>query len=286
MVIGDGMDIVQFKDIRESFSLFCERAYTYLYVDRVNGVVCKLFEPDFIVNLLDNDYDLEELVLEGSKCVFSNDIIIPTDLVYCGADFCGYLMPFFDGVSVYKFFYDRCVSSCMFVDIFSSIERCVEGCSDIVFPDLLTDGNVLVNSLGVVKFIDFDGLQIGNYSISIFSNHMGRRDIYDNDKYRNGNLYTKELDIKSLLYLFIKLLLDFDMGIIDNYSGLSQVKQIDRFIVKHGIDNDDLVRKIRLLYKCDVCNEYLGDTLYDIFDNYFVRLVLDDGKYIKKLVRK
>jgi len=276
------MESFQYKDIRDRFHYLCEREYTFLSVDRVDNIVCKIFEPDFVHDMLEAGYDLENLVLNGSKLIGSDEIIVPNGIVYSNKYFAGYLMPFFNGVSIYRY----SIEPSKLYDIYSRIEGIVRNCDNIVFPDLLTDGNILINDDLDIKLIDFDGMQIGNYSTPVFSRNMGDKSIYCNFKYMDNNLYTKQLDIKSLIYLFINLLLGVEMGYLDQYKGDEQLKQLDEFFRNLHIDDDDLINKICYLYTDDVENAYLGDTAKYICDNYCVELVCENDRCEKRLIRK
>lgn len=283
--IGDTMEKFQYKDIRDRFHDLCEREFTYLYVDDDKRIVCKVFEPDFVVSMLDSDYDLEELVLEGSKLVKSNDIVLPSSIVYSGKYFAGYLMPYFDGISIYDC--HKCyVNPYRLMETYHKLENIIKNCDNIVFPDLLTEGNILISDDLEIKLIDFDGIQVGDYSTPFFSRDMGDKFIYDGTKYKDNNLYTKQLDIKSLIYLYMKFLLGVDMGYLDKFEGMRQKEMLNCFINDLGIDNDNLVSKIFALYDDNKENIYLGDTVDEIYENYRADMVLENGRYVKKLLRK
>ena len=283
--IGDTMEKFQYKDIRDRFHYLCEREFTYLSVDDEYSTVCKVFEPDFVVSMLDSDYDLAELVLEGSKLVKSNDIVLPSSIVYSGKYFAGYLMPYFDGISIYDC--HKCyVSPYRLMETYHKLENIIKKCDNIVFPDLLTEGNILISDDLEIKLIDFDGIQVGDYSTPIFSRNMGDKCIYDGTKYKDNNLYTKQLDIKSLIYLYMKFLLGVDMGYLDKFEGIRQKEILNCFINDLGIDNDNLVSKIFALYDDNKENIYLGDTVDEIYENYRTDMVLENGRYVKKLLRK
>ena len=279
------MEKLQYKDIRNRFHHLCEREYTYLSIDDEKKTVCKIFDPDFVVAVLDADYDLENLVLEGSKLVKSDSIILPSSIVYSNKYFAGYLMPYFDGIAIYDC--HKCyVSPYRLMETYHKLENIIKSCRNIVFPDLLTEGNILISDELEIKLIDFDGLQIYNYSTPFFSRNIGDESIYNGTKYRSNDLYTKQLDIKSLIYLYMKFLLGVDMDILDKFQGVEQKRKLNSFINDLGIDNDNLVHKIYDLYSDSEENIYLGDTVDEIYENYRTDMVLENGRYVKKLVRK
>ncbi len=276
------MNRIDYKEMINRAKAFEGRKYTLLYIDNSDDIVYKVFDYYFLIDMLDADYDLEELVLEGSKLVKTPGIIIPNGIIYEDKSFVGYSMPYFEGTSIYRFPYHPA----RFFEMYSNVEKVVKEADNIVFPDLLTSGNILVNKDYEVKLIDYDGFQISDYLTPVFSKFMGEKSIYDNTKYKIDNKYTKQLDIKSLTYLFMNLFFNVDICYLDRYTGNAQKRQINDLISDLDIDNDELVRKIFALYSDNVENEYLGDTAKYICDNYESTLVYSDSGCPKTLVKK
>ena len=283
---GDNMDVYDYKYIRDKFHFLCEREFTYLSIDDEKSTVCKIFEPDFIEAMLDEEYDLEDMVLNGSGLVDSDSIIVPNSIVYGNKKFVGYLMPYFDGVCLRRYSDEHFIHPIKLAEIYKKIEKTVKESSNIVFPDLLTDGNILINGNHDIKLIDFDGLQIDYFRTPVFTRYMGDKNKYNNTKYKDGDYFTKELDVKSLVYLYIKMLLDVELEIIDMYDGIAQKRMIDKFIKDFDIQVDDLVHCITALYDDKKDNIYLGNVVDIIGNEFFPSLVNEDGKMVKKLVRR
>lgn len=281
------MQVYEYKQIRDKYNYLCEKEFAYLSVDKDKKRVCKVFEPEFLECMLDAGYDLEDLVLNGTELVESSDIVVPESIVYSYGSFSGYLMPYFDGVCLRSYFNKNHLSFSEIADIYKKLEKIIKDSDNIVFPDLLTSGNILINKNRDIKLIDFDGLQVDYFATPVFNRYMGDKLIYNDTKYKDGDYFTKQLDIKSLIYLYIEMLLDIKLDFIDFYSDSSiQKKILDKFIRSYVMECNDLVHCITALYDNDEENVYLGDVVDVISNNYCSQLETVDGRVVKKLVRK
>lgn len=280
------MRVYDYKYIRDQYNFLCERQFSYLSVDDEKNTVCKVFEPYYINDLLDDEYDLEDMVLNGSELVESDSIIVPDAIVYSNCKFAGYLMPYFEGKCVREYSKRNFLKLDEIVDIYKKVEKIVKESDNIVFPDLLTDGNILINNNHDIKFIDFDGFQIDYFTTPVFTIYLGKMEKYDGTKYKDGDYFTKQLDIKSLVYLYIWMLFGIDMDYIDRYDGLNQKKVINMFIKDFDIQIDDLVHCITSLYDDKKENIYLGKVADVIAKEFNLKLVEENGIRVKKLIRK
>ena len=280
------MQVFEYKQIRDRFHVLCEKEFSFLYVDEDKKQVCKVFEPEFLESMLENGYDLEDLVLNGTELVESSDIIVPESIVYSYGSFSGYLMPYFDDKCLRSYYDNHYLHPIKIADIYKKVEKVIKESDNIVFPDLLTDGNILINDNHDIKLIDFDGLQVDYFTTPVFNRYMGDKRKYDNTKYKEGNYFTKQLDIKSLVYLYIEMLFDVKMEIMDYHDGLEQKRLVEKFIKDFDIQIDDFVHCITALYDDKKENIYLGNVV-DIIGNEFIpQLVNVDGHMVKKLVRR
>lgn len=281
------MNVYDYSYIRKVFNHFlCERQFSFLYVDGDKTTVCKIFDPDHIESRLDEDCDLEDLILNGSGLVKSKDIIIPNSIVYNNCKFAGYLMPYFEGKCLREYSKRNFLSLDDIGDIYKKVEGIVKESDNLVFPDLLTGGNILINDNHDIKFIDFDGFQVDYFPSLFFSIYIGKREFYDGTKYKDGEYFTKQLDIKSLVYLYIWMLYGVDMDYIDRYTGSDQKKVVNMFIKDFDIQIDDLVHCITTLYDDNLENFYLGNFVDSISKNFDLGVFDEKGIRVKKLVRK
>ena len=280
------MEVFEYKQIRDRFEVLCEKEFSFLYVDEDKKQVCKVFEPEFLESMLENGYDLEDLVLNGTELVESSDIIVPESVIYSYGSFSGYLMPYFEGRCLRSYYDNHYLHPVKIADIYKKIEKIIKKSDNIVFPDLLTDGNILINDNHDIKLIDFDGLQIDYFGTPVFNRYMGDKRKYDNTKYKEGNYFTKQLDIKSLVYLYIEMLFGVKMEVMDFYDGNDQKKLVEKFIKDFDIQIDDFVHCITALYDDKKENIYLGNVVDIIGDGFIPQLVNVDGHMVKKLVRR
>ena len=281
------MDVYDYSYIRKVFHHFlCDRMFSYLTVNDEKSKVCKIFDPGHIEARIEEDCDLEDLVLNGSGLVKSPDIIVPDAIVYNNCKFAGYLMPYFKGRCLREYSKRNFLDLVTITDIYKKIERIIKCSDNIVFPDLLTAGNILINDNHDIKFIDFDGFQIDYFTSPFFPIYLGQKEKYDGTKYKNGDYFTKQLDIKSLVYLYIWMLFGVDMDYIDRYDGLSQKRVLDMFVKDFDIQHDDLVYCISSLYDDNKENIYLGNFVDSILKEFDLEVVEEKGIRVKKLIRK
>lgn len=278
------MEKVRYGDILPFKELICSKDSCCIY--RLNNDdVFKKFDIGYLVSMCDCDYDIEDRILSTSDLVTDSSIIVPNSCVYSNYNFIGYTMPFIDGLPILDYVNDN-MSLNELTDLYFKVEDVVRRNPDIVFPDLLSYGNIMVDNSHDVKFIDFDGLQVMNYDTPVLSSGLGNRDIYDHTKYKSDSFYTKQLDIKSLFYLYFSIVFAYPMEDFDCYMSVSSRKEYLSKLFKFlGIDDYELFDKVCKLYSSDD-NEYLGDTAYKICELYDLDVINDGHSYIKRLVRK
>lgn len=263
---------------------FDEREVSNLYM-MDNHKILKVFDGNFLIDMVRSGYDIERKVLYHDGCV-SDGIISPCDAVYYKKKFIGYTMPFFNGVSIFNAYESGYFNDSLYkyAEFFSKLENIISFNDRIVFTDLLSVGNVMVNANDDIRIIDFDDLQVGDYPTPTLSSGLGDRSIYWNSKYIGDGLYTKELDIKSLIYLYFNLVFCVDLCLVDKCSDDSYKKLLLEKIFNGIHLNDDImINKVLRLYDNDVCNLYLGDTLYRFAEEYTIGS--PDGN-CKKLYRR
>lgn len=278
------MEKVRYSDILPFQRVICSKDSCTIYMIDGNSVL-KKFDTRYLVSMSDSDYDIEDKILNTSDFVFDSNIVVPDSCVYSNCNFIGYTMPFIEGLPILDYVNDD-MSLSDLTNLYFKVEEVVKRNSDIVFPDLLSYGNIMIDSNNDVRFIDFDGLQVMNYDTPVLSSGLGNRDIYDHTKYKNGSFYTKQLDIKSLLYLYFSIVFAYPMEDFDCYMSVSSRKEyLCKLFEYLGIDDCELFDKVCKLYSCDD-NEYLGDTALRISELYDLDVVNDGNSYIKRLVRK
>lgn len=283
------MNRIDIDDIVNVVSyLFDERDYSKLYM-LDNKRLFKIFDSDFLREMSCAGYDIERKILNHEGLV-NDGVIVPIDAVYYKKRFVGYTMPYFNGVSVFDAYDSGYFNNSLYkyAEFFSKLENIVIKNDKIVFTDLLSDGNIMVNANDDIKIIDFDDLQIDFYGTLTLSSGLGSKYIYTNTKYMDDSLYTKELDVKSLIYLYFNLVFQVDLSSeIDNNISLIRKDLILKQIFNDlNIDDRNLIDKVLRLYDNNLNNLYLGDTLYHIAEKYSLCEYGYDSNFVKKLIKK
>jgi len=264
-----------------------------------HGNILKVFSSDFILISKMMGNDIEKKILEAVPLKDSPEILIPTTAFYTkDGNFLGYTMPCAKGVSYND--YEQSFDLSRRQDLFKyaedhlKIEGVVQRNPNIVFPDLCTCDNIFVDENRDVQFIDYDGLQIGNNFVCGISTSLGYEDQYlSSNKYFSNGRFTKELDKKSLIFLYFLTAFNTDLskvGEIDPYSG--ETITIEKVLDALNFDDLDVCHKVWKLFQENEENEYLGDDVFRIAERYSVKIHGDlcdrEGHkyFIKTLVRR
>lgn len=161
-------------------------------------------------------------------------------------------------------------------DIYYRLKEIIEKAGDdIVFPNLLDLRNIFVtkNSMSLVSF---DDMQIGDVEGYIASdiecNYGGP--ILRSDKYYEDGLYTKNMDIRSLIYIYFLIALNFNLSYFSEFEEGELDHQIQKTLYMLGIEDDNITKvgeKIKLLFTEDNDNEYIDD---------FVDYITEEGQLV------
>lgn len=185
-----------------------------------------------------------------------------------------------------------------YADLFSKIESVVKRANrvGVVMPDLCTCDNIIIKEDGTLKFIDFDGMQFGKRDKSIaFSTSLRHMEQYlMSGKFVDGPFhFTKELDITSLTILMFLVVFNIDLnkvGMIHPYTGRRIT--LEEMFEQLGLDDDELLRKIKANLSLNQRGTYIGEDLVRISQKYEMstvevpRYIKSDGYYLKTLRRK
>lgn len=163
------------------------------------------------------------------------------------------------------------VSLSIVTDYILSLEALVKKGHEynVVFPDLLTGGNVLydVNNKKIYA-LDYDGLQIEDlpsFGISDFICKPHNTSLLHSQKYYRNGLYTKNLDLYSIyvayLYYTTKLNAPRDPRLKETLSG---------YLKSANILQTEAAQKILDIYNLSKDNRYLDDDLRKIEEKYYL----------------
>lgn len=185
-----------------------------------------------------------------------------------------------------------------YADLFSKIENGVRKANKVgvVMPDLCTCDNIIVCEDGTVRFIDFDGMQFGKNDRSIaFSTSLKNMKQYLlSKKFTDGPChFTKELDITSLTILMFLVVFNIDLNKVGMFHPyLGRGIRLEDMFEQLGLDEPELLRKVKANLSLTERGTYIGDELRKIADKYTMTAIevpkhlKSDGSYIKSLSRK
>lgn len=227
------------------------------------GKIVKIFDYRYLERLLSDGIDIENKIISSSPIDSIPEIIVPSDVIYdSNGNFCGYTMESADGINFDNYIsimksgrYSYNFNLNDFNEQFCLLEDIVMRSNNIVFPNLMDSGNILYGS--TFSLIDYDCIQINDFLSPKLSDYLGDRSKYYNTKYMNGNFYTKELDIKSLIHLYFMVVYNCDLNKVDKCS-------IEYVFNKLGINNNILYDRVMRLYDDSLNNLCLGGCLSNI----------------------
>lgn len=262
-----------------------------------NGSVLKVFKDSFLKDASRAGINLEKKILNSEYIASPYRVNLPIGAGYDqNGYFKAYTTNYVEGQNLHSFSrglsYDERCSLDMFALIHYNLESMVRKNQTIVFPDFCTRENFIIDSSLNVTAIDYDGLQVGNNRNLCFSSLLGDFDQYLNIKYMSEFcVFTKELDKKSLIYMYFLNTFNISLALIDKEPTLNDKAILLSKLFDHiGLDDYDVIDKVWKIYQNDQCNEYLGNDVFRLADKYRMECsyqpVTSDGAYLKRLVRK
>ena len=266
--------------------LLAETAHSGVFSKPI-GSALKLLCPDYLELLNSNGFSLENKILNSSKLDLFPEIVVPNSIVYDNFDnFMGYLMPIITADTYNAYNSNKtALSSEIACDLsiyareFSKIEGIVKRSDDVVFADLLDPNNIMLNEKNYY-FVDYDGLQVNGFLSDSFVEFY---DKYKGTKYVDGKFFTKQYDIRNLIYLYFDSVFNYDLSRIDGVSEADRSSFIDCELSGFGLDFDEIKDKVYKLYQ-DGANCYLGDTVHSIADRYDMCLDGNGKRFVKKKI--
>ena len=236
-----------------------------------NGKVLKTFTNQRLDEYrIYTGHDMEVKILDSFNRDFSSNIVRPKEVVYSNHKFCGFTMDKVSGKTVDSFF-DR-GNLFEFANIYHSVEEVVKNEKDIDFIDFAQFNKLFIDSdNGKFKpyFIDYDGLQVGNYTACDFATPKIFDYMFEPKYFRYDGYFTKEMDKKNLIYMFFLGCFDFDCRVIDECDNLE--KAAYQLCMTLGIDDDILLDKIIRSFSYDRPNAYLGQDIFRFAYQYDIK---------------
>lgn len=283
----------EFGNFTDNLTKLYEGTNSAIYKIR-SGEILKTFTPDYLDFLDKNEANLEKRILSSKGITDVPEIITPTSAGYSRGNFIGFTTKNVEGynlgqlVSVLPLEFRSDLS--WYAALYDSIESPVKRATNIVFPDLCTIENIMVTNGGNIKLIDYDGLQVGQDKSIIISSMLGDQNQYNNHKYCIDDLYTKELDIKSLIMLYFLITFNVNLNFIGKKSIVTGKEiTLDDIFDQIGLDDQDIMHKVWKSMQSTGKNEYLGNDVYRISEMYDMdvyRHPTMTNTYIKVLRKK
>ena len=261
-----------------------------------NDTVIKLFDPMILQLEKTVGLDTEKKVLEAKKYTDLPELNVPTSAIYDinTKNFIATRSAYLKGRNYNQINSDyfTLTESCnLHIRLEDFLKRCDK--HNIVLPDYTSLDNLIFepneqgnfNSQGNFHFIDYEGVQtVGNKSMSVSSSIM--IPLIDTPKYINDNYFSQELNIFSHYMLFFLDALHADLKTIGTKTP-NGILTFDAFFYIIGLDDYDIQQKVWKLFQANHKNEYLGDDLIRLQEEYEVQTVgYYNGTNLKRLKRK
>lgn len=258
-----------------------------------DGSILKVFDPAVLRIFKEIGVDLELKILDARRMPNAKEILIPTAAAYKSNTFVGYMMPCARGVNYNKIdnnlsFSDR-EDLWAYAKRHNSIENVLVRAEDVIFPDLCTCDNIFIDENGRVQFIDYDGLQVGKHQSYVMSGALGNQIQYYTPKYRTGDLFNKNLDKKSSIFLYFVSAFNVNLekiGCTNPFTGMRVT--LDSLFKELNLDDPDVCHKVWKLFQQSEDNDFLRDDVFRMAEKYDMKIVgrRRDGVCIKRLIKK
>lgn len=269
-----------------------ETSAIYPYGDEV----LKLFEISYLKQFEKQQIDLEAKIKCAKELTSFEQLVLPTAICYDEyQNFVGYTMPKIEGISMPEL--ERSKTLFEQGNLYQyglshlQLEKMVKKGHElgIIFPDLGTGSN-LIFSDGSWKLIDYDGLQIQNHGVLEMSSLLGNPMQYENNKYKRRGLYTKELDKKSLIYLYFLNTFNIDLNAVGKYDpALQRTVRLKDIFQMIGLEDERIMKKVEALYQRKEENPFLEDDVLRLASEYQLGIRPLEGfnnTYQKRLIKK
>lgn len=261
-----------------------------------NGSILKIFNRDKIqsskdIKNPDNYIFIKELKVKMAYNFKEfKEVIIPETIVYDNNNFMGYTMKKNDDKTFSEFFNTSHENQTIeaISNYFYKLEKIVKKGNEqgIVFPDLLTYGNVRYNPrTDDITLLDYDGYQIKDFPTWDMSSllHPEINTCLFQKKYLKKNRFTNNIDKLSIALDF--LLYSTNFNIANHYSKIEKIKEINLILDFVGLDDNSIRYKMLKLFDTKEDNEYLEEDLLRIADMYRLEQHNEIPKY-RKFVKK
>ena len=148
------------------------------------------------------------------------------------------------------------------------VKICHHHCPSMVFPDIASHGNVLYNpKTKTVGIVDYDGNQISTIADTNISDYIYEPfySLVTQSKYLKNNRFTSNIDILSLITLFLHYTTNSNLGTI-----YKENNNIDQFIHQLGLTGTQFADCIKLVLDPNGKNRYISESLEELDKQYIL----------------
>ena len=248
-----------------------------------DGSILKLFNAVYLDSYKRQNIDLKEKMLQV-ETIHHPRIIVPDRMCCMDDDVVGYIRRDVSGRSFTEFFSNESdndkVNLYRYALIHHNLESVVEECSDIVFPCLCDETGIYLGQDFKPYFVNFEELQHGTFRAGRVSKKLGLKTDSNDSRYLSDGLFTKNLDKMSSIYLYFLNTFNVDLSKFDSTS-------VGEVFNGLGLKDDDICHKVWSLFDKDYDNDFLGDDVFRIAEEYDMRVVFNTRTTcVKRLVKK
>ena len=248
-----------------------------------DGSILKLFNAVYLDSYKRQNIDLKEKMLQV-ETIHHPRIIVPDRMCCMDDDVVGYIRRDVSGRSFTEFFSNESdndkVNLYRYALIHHNLESVVEECSDIVFPCLFDETGIYLEQDFKPYFVNFEELQHGTFRAGRVSKKLGLRTDSNDSRYLSDGLFTKNLDKMSSIYLYFLNTFNVDLSKFDSTS-------VGEVFNGLGLKDDDICHKVWSLFDKDYDNDFLGDDVFRIAEEYDMRVIFNTRTTcVKRLVKK
>lgn len=258
------------------------------------GEIVKLFRPEILGFFSMVGLDYEGKVLNRENYSISHEIVKPNTAYYDKSGrFCGFKTRQAKGLDYNTIDTNLSLPERMdlerYNNLYRRLERIVKKNKDIVFPDLCTCDNIFIDGNNI-ELIDYDGLQIGKYKAASMSTSMHEEKYnYYVPKYWKKDLFTKNLDKKSLIILYFLTTFNIDLTKVGFINPITKIPiSLEEMFNIIGLEDYEMYDKVSKIFNDNVDNEYLGESVEKISKDYKMIVYPENrnGIYLKRLMKK
>lgn len=224
------------------------------------------------------------------------EFVSPLTAVYNGCDCVGYTMDEVNGASLNDYDVDFTLEQRSdlehYASLFSKIERVVKKANDkgIVIPDMCTCDNIILMPDGSIRFIDYDGMQLGpkDKTITMSTSLGDPRKYLTSSKFSNGMFnFTTELDKTSLTILMFLAVFNINLNKIGCFNPfLCEIVTLKSIFDNLGIKDTDFMEKVDANLSTKRKGYYIASELCRIAEKYRMttyEIPNHPDNYVKKL---